>query len=56
VYDLQKTDWIEIDMPLSTQASLMRIFTQIKGYLPENAFYMGFEDTTMCFAADDVVN
>ena len=41
VYDLSKTDWVEIDIPVVIEASLMKTFSQIRGLLPDNYYYMG---------------
>ena len=52
VYDLTKTDWVEIDIPVVTEAALMEFFAEIRRILPMMTFYMGYRDTDMCLGSD----
>lgn len=54
VYDLIKTDWTEIDLPVLIEASLMKIFSDIRVKFPGVQFYMGFKEVDMCFATDSL--
>lgn len=54
LYDLSKTDWVEIDIPVLVEATLMKIFSQLRTFLPGNRFYMAFKDTNFCFGADNL--
>ncbi|CDW74137.1 UNKNOWN [Stylonychia lemnae] len=54
VYDLSKTDWVEIDIPVIIESSLMRIFSKLREQFPKRQFYMGFQDFNMCFATNQI--
>ena len=55
VYDLSKTNWIEIDLPVTVEGSLMEFFDDVRGILPLMHFYMGFRDVDMCLGSDEVI-
>eukprot|EP00347_Sterkiella_histriomuscorum_P015912 403355213 len=54
IYDLSKTDWTEIDLPIVIEASLMKIFSELRQQFPNQQFYMGYHDIDMCFSTDNL--
>mmetsp|Transcript_7456 Transcript_7456/g.6728 ORF Transcript_7456/g.6728 Transcript_7456/m.6728 type:complete len:94 (+) Transcript_7456:278-559(+) len=55
VFNLSKTNWVEIDMPVQIESALMDAFSMLKAQFPGSIFYMGAKGTTYCFASDTFV-